>query len=375
MLVYKGKYNFAKIMVDEIDEETVKQIYNFLNHPAFKGTKIRIMPDTHAGAGAVIGYTATMNEYVIPNVVGVDIGCGIEAYNVGQNPIDFQRLDDFIRENIPSGFSINEKEPYIEASLKEKIIKTAEKIQSDKLERFLNSIGTLGGGNHFIEVDRDPEGNFWLVIHSGSRNFGLQVANYHQNKAKELMKKMFIGQAYKNLEFLPIENGGKEYLEDMVIAQEYARENRKIMAETLLSGFFDQTGIHCENIKTVHNYINFEDRIVRKGAISAHVGERLLIPLNMRDGTIVATGKGNPDWNFSAPHGAGRLFSRKKAKVEFTEEQFKNEMQDVWSSCVGSKTLDEAPMAYKNKEIIISAISATATLDFIMKPVYNFKGI
>lgn len=360
-------------MVNDIDPETVKQIYSFLNHPAFQKIKIVIMPDCHAGSGAVIGYTAQMNEYVIPNVVGVDIGCGIDAYNIGNLDVDFKKLDDFIRENIPSGFKIHVTRPKIAQDLHDKILMVANKIETENFDRFINSCGSLGGGNHFIELDRDPSGNLWFVLHSGSRNFGLQIAKYHQNKAKDLMKEMFIGQAYKDLEFLPLTRGGNDYLEDMKIAQEYAVENRRLMAEKVLNDFFHKD-LQCENIKCVHNYINFNDNIVRKGAISAHVGERVLIPLNMRDGTIVATGHGNSAWNFSAPHGAGRLMSRTAAKAMFSENEFKKEMVDVWSSCVGKSTLDEAPMAYKDKKTILSSISETVTVDFLMKPVYNFKG-
>jgi RNA-splicing ligase RtcB len=231
-----------------------------------------------------------------------------------------------------------------------------------------------GGGNHFIELNLDPDGNTWLVVHSGSRKFGLDIATYHQQRAKALMKEMFIGDAYRQLEFLPIDKGGQEYLADMSIAQDYARINRWYMARLMGEDYFGIDLRDTERIMTTHNYINFQDNIVRKGAISAHKGESVVIPLNMRDGSIVATGKGNSKWNFSAPHGAGRILSRKKAKAQLSVEKFEEEMEGVWTSCINKDTLDESPMAYKDKQIILDIIDETASVEFIMKPIYNFKG-
>jgi RNA-splicing ligase RtcB len=377
MLTYTGKHNSANVMIDDIDETTVTQIYSFLNHPAFGNTYIAIMPDCHAGAGAVIGYTAKMNSYVIPNVVGVDIGCGIEAFNLGQIEVDFAKLDVFIRENIPSGFHIRDNEIQIDGVLRNNIQKVCICCgMKANIDRVLRSIGTLGGGNHFIELDKDAKNNLWLIVHSGSRKFGLDTAVSHQQRAKELMIEMFLGaSAYKDLEFLPIDKGGQQYLDDMKVAQEYAAVNRYHMARIIIEEFFKQEYSKLESVKSVHNYINFSDNILRKGAISAHEGERVIIPLNMRDGTIIGTGKGSAKWNMSAPHGAGRIYSRSRAKRELQLDEFQKEMVGVWSSCVSKDTLDESPMAYKDKQKIIDAIGESVTIDFIMKPVYNFKAV
>lgn len=373
MLYYKAKYNGAKVFIDSLDEETVKQIYAFLNHPAFANSKIRIMPDTHAGKGSVIGFTMTMNEYVIPNVVGVDIGCGMLMHKLDTKEIDFAKLDEFIKKNIPSGFSIhNQKGKEKNKKQTGECFREGIELLSIKIGQTVDpiaSLGTLGGGNHFIEIDRH-EDNYYLIIHTGSRNFGLSVCAYHQKKAKGLMNKMFIGDAYKEREFLPMEEGGKEYLIDMRAAQEYAILNRRLILECILHDFFHQDTI--DKRECIHNYIG-SDNIIRKGAISAYEGEKVIIPLNMRDGVIVGTGKGNADWNFSAPHGAGRILSRKKAKSELTVEGFKESMEGIYTSCVNKDTLDESPMAYKDSDMIIEAIKDTVDIDFIMAPVYNFK--
>ncbi len=374
MLTYRGKYNSAHVMTDDVEETMVQQIYGFLNHPAFADTYIAIMPDCHAGAGAVIGYTAKMNNYVIPNVCGVDIGCGVDVYNLGPQQIDFELFDKFIRENIPSGFSVRGKPLEAPRQLYAQIEKICKKIEKADEHRAKASLGTLGGGNHFIELNLDPDGNTWLAIHSGSRKFGLDIAIHHQQRAKALMKEMFVGDAYKTLEFLPINKGGQEYLDDMQVAQDYARISRGYMARILCEDYFGMDARNVEQVKSVHNYINFSDKIVRKGAISAHEGERVIIPLNMRDGSIIAKGKGNKQWNYSAPHGAGRIMSRKKAKAQLTVEEFEEEMEGIWTSCINKNTLDEAPMAYKDKQVILDVIEETADIEFIMKPIYNFKG-
>jgi len=386
MLTYRGKYNSANVMIDDVEQETVSQIYSFLNHPAFAKTYIAIMPDCHAGAGAVIGFTAKMNEYVIPNVVGVDIGCGVLAINLGYPNIDFAKLDTFIKENIPSGFSIRSyrqrlvtaiqseyqyPEDYVE-DFKGEMYDLIEKTEQD-VSKVFGSIGTLGGGNHFIEIDLDNSyGTNWLLIHTGSRNFGLRIANYYQNKAKDLLKKMFVAaDAYKGLEYLPLGMGAESYLDAMKVAQRYASMNRYAIADILLRGFFKLPGI--ERIETVHNYINFEDKIIRKGAVSAQKGERLVIPFNMRDGVAVCTGKGNTKWNCSAPHGAGRILSRKKAKETLSIDEFTSEMEGIYTTTATQDTIDESPMAYKDMNTIVEAIGETVEIEFIMRPVYNFK--
>ncbi len=381
MQTFRGKYNSANVMIDELDQETISQIYSFLNHPAFAHTYIAIMPDCHAGAGAVIGFTAKMNEYVIPNVVGVDIGCGVLAYPLKVESIDFKALDKYIKQNVPSGFNIRSTDEKMVTGKKPKdyigksdqdILDLAGKTGQDQ-SKVIGSIGTLGGGNHFIEIDKTDEGQYWLLIHSGSRNFGLRVANHYQGKAKELLKTMFVGaDAYKNLEYLPVGFGAEEYLEAMNLAQLYAKMNRGVMAEVILK-FFDQSAWDTNAIESVHNYINFEDKIVRKGAVSAHLGERLLIPFNMRDGVAVCVGKGNTKWNESAPHGAGRILSRRKAKETLSMDEFKSEMEGIYTTTATQETIDESPMAYKDKETIVQAIGETVDIEFMMKPVYNFK--
>lgn len=373
MFSIRGKYNKAIIMAEGLDETTMRQLYSILNHPAFGNSHIAIMSDAHAGSGAVIGFTQTINGYVVPHVVGVDIGCGVEAFNLGQVTIDFESLDEFVRENIPSGFHVRGEPVPIPKQLEENIERICAKIDKADEVRAWASVGTLGGGNHFIEVDQAPDDTAWLVIHSGSRKFGLDIANYHQNKAKDLMKQMFIGDAYKKLEFLPMDNGGQEYLEDMEVAQKYAELNRRTMARLLVEDYFGLDMTETERIKSVHNYIDLQDKIIRKGAIAAHKDEKVVIPLNMRDGTIVGTGLGSEKWNYSAPHGAGRVMSRRRAKEDCSLKEFQEVMGDVWSSCICEKTLDESPMAYKNMELITSTVEETVEIDFIMKPIYNFK--
>jgi len=374
MRTINGKHNFAHVMIDDLEESTVEQIESFLNCPVFKGSQIRIMADCHAGAGAVIGFTATTGEHVIPNVVGVDLSCGVESYCLGKIDIDFPSLDAFIRENIPSGFSVREKPSEEILSHKETIDLVGlvcDKTNQD-FDRVKRSLGTLGGGNHAIEVGKDEDGVSWLMIHTGSRNFGLKIANYHQKKAKELMK-TFMVDSIKDLEFLPMEYGGKEYLTDTLIAQRYAELNRHVIAKTIIEGFFRIDLDTVEAIKTIHNYIDQRYDMIRKGAISARKGERVVIPLNMRDGFLIGVGKGSKKWNNSAPHGAGRVMGRKEAHRRLKLEDFQDTMKGVWSSCISEKTLDEAPMVYKDAAMIIAAIGETVEVTSQVKPVYNFK--
>jgi len=386
VLNYRGKYNSANVMLsDAPDETTVKQIYGFLNHPAFKGGYIAIMPDCHAVKGSCIGFTMTLNDYIIPAVVGVDIGCGVLAVDLQTDDLDFEKLDKWIRENVPCGFSTHgdgeRNTRSLKRSRRENYVMLAAQT-NQPAGRALESLGTLGGGNHFIEVDRAPDGSYWLLVHSGSRNLGLKVAEYHQNEAKKLMKTMFHGDAYRGLEFLPRGHGFEAYLEDMTLAQEYAHVNRLMIASRVWAQFLGRhKGVDGEGllrlggegiVESVHNYIG-DDSVIRKGAISAHEGERVLIPLNMRDGVVVAVGKGSQKWNNSAPHGAGRVLSRTQAKKQLTVEDFKVAMEGIWTSSVGPSTLDEAPGAYKPAEVILDVIGETVDVEFTMKPVYNFK--
>jgi len=375
MITVSGKYNYAHIMLDEVEENVKEQIITFLDSPVFKKSKIRIMPDCHVGSGSCIGFTATLGEHIIPAIVGVDISCGVETYCLGNIEIDFQKFDQFIRENIPCGFNIR-KNPARELSnhhedLIREIYNVCDKTDQD-FNKVKLSLGTLGGGNHLEELNLDNKGNVWFTVHTGSRNFGLKIANFYQNKAKELMKKFFI-ETPRDLEFLPMEYGGEEYLKDMEVAQKYAELNRHIIAKEVVENFFSKRIEDVKSIKSVHNYIDLKNRIIRKGAISAYEGEEVVIPLNMRDGIILGTGKGNKEYNYSAPHGAGRVLGRNQAKKELDIKDFENSMKGIWSSCISEKTLDESPMVYKNKDLIIFSISEVVDIIDIAKPIYNFK--
>ncbi len=373
MRILNGKYNHANVMIDDIDETTEAQIKSFLDHPVFAKTHIAIMPDCHAGAGAVIGFTARIKDYVIPNVVGVDIGCGITATNLGNIDIDLPAFNIFVREHIPSGTKHRDT-PH--ASMRDgwyyqdRTQKICERLSLDYRDVMCQA-GTLGGGNHFIELDKDGEGNIWLLIHTGSRNFGLKVATYWQKKAAHLTNKMCVD-VPTGLEFLPMEFGGHDYLSDMTVAQFFAACNRRTIGTILIKYLLPSCQQLATTIESVHNYID-PSMMIRKGAISAMAGESLVIPLNMRDGVIIGTGKGNSLWNNSAPHGAGRVMSRMQAKRELTMDSFTESMMGVYSSCISADTLDEAPAAYKAPGVIIGAIGDTVDIQAALKPVYNFK--
>ena len=400
-----GKYGNAIVYTDNVEESAASQIVSLLNQSAFEGSSVKIMPDVHAGAGCVIGYTARLTGRVVPNLIGVDIGCGVLAVKTDKTKINFEKLDRFIRQNIPFGFERNKRvDSMVPDSLRNTVVKVAQKIRL-KEEEQLKGIGSLGGGNHFIEIDEDQDGSQWVVIHSGSRNFGLQVAQYHQRKAakycesktnenksriNQLLGKMkqqtnnvvdFTnkieqaqedGSVYnvpKALSFLE-KDLKDEYLYDLSVAQSYAKLNREIMMHRIME-FLNAS--EMETILSVHNYINFDDKIVRKGAISAHKGQKIIIPLNMRDGIIIGIGKGNEQWNLSAPHGAGRILSRTRAKQILHLDEFQKTMKGIWTSCVGRDTLDESPMAYKPMEEIIAAVHETMDISDKIKPLYNFK--
>ena len=370
MLEYYGKYAGCKIFTDEVEETAISQVYNMLNSIVFDGCNIRIMPDIHAGAGTVIGFTSTITDKIIPNVIGVDIGCGVDAWKLANREIDFQMLDDFIRNNIPYGYNVHDTVLDFDAFLDDEHKYFKDEVEiicastKQKYHRVLKSLGSLGGGNHFIEIDKDQNGDYWLLIHSGSRNFGLQIATYYQKIAVANMGKC------NRLEYLE-DNYAEEYLRDMKVAQFYADLNRKLMGHLILNDYLEMPT--TEYVSSVHNYISFDDHIIRKGAISAHKDEKVVIPWNMKDGAIIGTGLGNEDWNCSAPHGAGRTMSRSKAKKEIKLEDFEQCMSNVWSSCISSGTLDEAPQAYKSYKKIQDALSETVRIDYQLKPVYNFK--
>ncbi len=367
-----GKYNNAHIFTEIIDGEAISQIYQLLNVPAFENSQIRIMPDVHFGSGAVVGFTMTLNEYVCPKVVGVDIGCGVSAYKVGKVDFSLPEFDDYLRTNIPAGREVNPFRKVVEVS--DELQKLIVKVGIKEYERIVKSIGTLGGGNHFIELAKDAENNVWLIIHSGSRYLGVLVCEYHTIKAREWLSKKFKGAgAYHRFEFMPIKDEGAEYIEDLKLTQQYASLNRQTMAQTLIEGFFATKLNKCEAIESVHNYIDFTDKVIRKGSISARKDKPVIIPLNMRDGSILAVGKGNSEWNLSAPHGAGRLLSRSDAKEVITIEEYRSAMNGIYSSCIDTSTIDESPMAYKPKDEIIDRIKDTVDIVSVIKPIYNYK--
>lgn len=387
----------VKIFTENIEPQALEQIYTLVKQPAFSECKIRIMPDVHAGAGCVIGFTADLGDKVIPNIVGVDIGCGMLTVELGKIDIDYEKLDEVIRKRVPSGMAVRER-PACNFPLKALLCYTHLK----NVERISNSIGTLGGGNHFIEIDADQDGNKYLVIHTGSRNLGKQVAEYYQNLAIDNLqgrgarkveidkliaeykaagrqseipagiakiKKSFGGSIPKELCYL--EGKDREaYLHDMRICQEFAAMNRAAISGAIVYAM----GWSAEDtFETVHNYIDHESNIVRKGAISAKKGERVLIPMNMRDGCIIGIGKGNEDWNRSAPHGAGQTMSRKKAKETVSMEEYAESMDGIYTTSVSVDTIDESPMAYKPMEEILENIRDTVEIVRVIKPVYNFK--
>ncbi|MBC1726330.1 RtcB family protein [Listeria seeligeri] len=392
MLTLKGKYNEAKVFTDNLDESTIGQIITICNQEFAKESKIRIMPDTHRGHGCVIGTTMTIQDKIVPNLVGVDIGCGLHVVKLkpGKLKMNFEKLDKVIRERIPSGHRTHDKA--IAVFDLENVIAPIHRGWASR------SMGTLGGGNHFIEVNQGADG-IYLVIHSGSRILGKEIAEYHQEvayqKLSQLRKdfKISATDAKKrgNLEDETWWNEAREliklpydlsyvtqtdldnYLADMEIAQRFAAYNRSVMAETILKAMkWDKAVV--SSFDCVHNYIDLENKMLRKGATSAQLGEQIIVPLNMRDGSILATGKGNVDWNYSAPHGAGRILSRSKAKAQISLESYQASMKNIWTTSVSKKTLDEAPKAYKSAKQLLTDVEDTMEIQEIIKPLYNFKG-
>ncbi len=397
MIELKGKYNEAKVFTDVVDEVSISQVLLLLNQEFASGSRIRLMPDIHAGAGCTIGTTMTVTDKVVPNLVGVDIGCGMETVLVKEKHMELQKLDKLIYEKIPSGFNIREKTHryFDEVNLED--LYCYKHINPDRAEK---SLGTLGGGNHFIEANKDEEGKLYLVVHSGSRHLGLEVANYYQEEGyqalngaskqdietviaelKEHGREREIQKSIAELKNVKRTNIPKQlayvegdlfkqYIHDMKIVQEYAMLNRKAMMDEIVKGM----KLHIvEQFTTIHNYIDTDSMVLRKGAVSARKGEKLLIPINMRDGSLICIGKGNEDWNQSAPHGAGRLMSRAAAKESFTVSEFKNQMSGIYTTSVNKDTLDECPMAYKGIKDIVDNIGDTAEIQKIIKPIYNFK--
>ena len=397
MLEIKGKINTAICYASVIEEEAIEQIRRMCDYEFTAGSRIRIMPDVHAGKGCTIGTTMTITDKAVPNIVGVDIGCGMYRVSLGKADIDFERLDEAAH-FIPSGMNVWEgRQEHFDL---EQLRCYRDLKDTKRLER---SLGTLGGGNHFIEIDESADGEKYLVIHSGSRNLGKQVAELYQKLAvdlskgkeeyfkkrdeiirtyKEQGKRKEIQAALKKIAWEQKESlipedlcflyGSylEDYLHDVEVCQRFARRNREKMAEILL----ERTGIAAgEAFHTIHNYIDTEEMILRKGAIAAHAGEKILIPINMRDGSVLAVGKGNAEWNYSAPHGAGRIMSRKAAKDKLSLEEYRETMKGIYTTSVNEATLDEAPMAYKSLDDIIDVIRDSVDIIDVMKPVYNFK--
>ncbi|MBQ1926519.1 MAG: RtcB family protein [Proteobacteria bacterium] len=397
MKTIQGKFNSAVIFTDVVDESSLAQVQLLCDQAFTEGAHIRMMPDIHAGAGCTIGTTMTITDKIVPNLVGVDIGCGMYAIELEQTQMDYAKLDETIRAHVPFGREVRpEKHEFAnEIDLTEL---RCYRMVNDR--RAIRSIGTLGGGNHFIEIDRDENGKLWLVIHSGSRYLGLQVANTYQEiawqalnhthirdlralidemkangerkkieKVIKKIRKQVITDIPKDLAYLENEDF-EDYLHDMEIVQKYAVLNRQAMADVIIREMKLDV---ADAFTTIHNYIDIPNRILRKGAVSAKSGETLLIPVNMRDGSLICKGKGNDEWNQSAPHGAGRLFSRTQAKQTFTVDEFQKTMDGIYTTSVSADTLDECPMVYKRMEDIVDNIAPTVDVLQVIKPEYNFK--
>ncbi|WP_405307421.1 RtcB family protein [Methanobrevibacter sp.] len=367
MFELKGKYATAKIFSDDVDNVSISQVIQFLNQPIAEGQTIRMMPDIHAGSGCTIGTTMTITDKVVPNLVGSDIGCGMEVLYLDADEIDFERLDNIIRTKVPFGYNKRVVPHHFMKNFDLTELKCYFNLEAGSEGNF--ALGTLGGGNHFIEINRTQNNELIMVIHSGSRRIGADVCEYYQNEALKEFKRFHNMAESRDL----IHCEGKlfdDYIHDMEIMQDFAALNRQAIAETILSEYgMDYT----KKFTTIHNYIDTDKMILRKGAVSAEKGETLIIPINMRDGSIICKGKGNAEWNYSAPHGAGRLYSRSKAKEALSFEEFEREMEGIYSTSVKRNTIDESPMAYKPIDNILNNVEDTVKIVEIVKPVYNFK--
>lgn len=397
MITIQGQYNIAVCYTNELEGATLEQIRAVCDRPEFSGCKIRIMPDVHAGKGCTIGTTMTIQDKIVPGMVGVDIGCGMETVELAECEIDFAKLDALIREKIPFGREIRDIPHFLNSEIDLTQLRCADQVN---LDRAIHSIGSLGGGNHFIEVDQAGDGRLFLVVHSGSRHLGTEVADYYQNEGRRALWGGAKHQIQETIAKLKAEGRFREiqktitalkkeheldipkdlayvegklfddYIHDMKLTQQFAVLNRKAMVDVILEGM----GLTAVDIfTTIHNYIDTDAMILRKGSVSAKKGEKLLIPINMRDGSLICVGTGNEDWNCSAPHGAGRLMSRRAALNTLSMEEFQNEMKGIYTTCVVPDTLDESPMAYKSIEEIVSQIGPTAIIVERIRPVYNFK--
>ena len=396
MKTVEGKYTSAVVYSDTAEDSAVGQVKTLCDQPWVKGSKIRMMPDIHAGKGCTIGTTMTFTDKICPNIVGVDIACGLYVVQLKEKRVNLPELDNCIRKNIPAGYR----------QIRKKTHKFARDSRIDELIGYpgdymycQRSLGSVGSGNHFVELDKDDEGNLYLVIHSGSRNPGSNICKWYQDRAYKNLKRQYqkgidyiikhyheTGETdkieetikmYKEVVDEPIYELSyverellENYLHDMEILQHYADLNRKAIAEVIMS----EMNLHeVDSFTTIHNYVDIENKIIRKGAVSAQKGERLIIPMNMRDGSLICIGKGNSDWNNSAPHGAGRLMSRAEARQSFTVSAYKETMEGIFTTSVGSDTIDECPMVYKPMGEIVSQIHDTVEIVKVIKPVYNFR--
>lgn len=397
MVLVQGAYNTAVCYTPELEEAARQQIQAVCDRPEFAGCKIRIMPDVHAGKGCTIGTTMTIQDKIVPGMVGVDIGCGMETVALAEREIDFDRLDALIREEIPCGREIRDTPHDLNGEIDLTQLRCARQVN---LSRAMRSIGSLGGGNHFIEIDCAEDGRLYLVVHSGSRHLGTEVANFYQEEGRRALWGGAHYQIQEAVHRLKAEGRFQEiqttilalkkerelkipkdlayvegklfedYLHDMKLTQQFAMLNRKAIVEVIMRGM-GLTAV--ELFTTIHNYIDTDAMILRKGSVSAAAEEKLLIPINMRDGSLICVGKGNEAWNCSAPHGAGRLMSRRAALQALSMEQFQREMQGIYTTCVLPDTLDESPMAYKSMDEIVAQIQPTAEIVERIRPVYNFK--
>lgn len=362
MITVTNHYNSAIVYSERLDPGAEGLLHALCGSPVSEGSKIRIMPDVHPGKGCAVGTTMTVTDKVAPGLVGVDIGCGMEVFRVSGKRLELQKLDKLVRKKIPSGRRIRSTPHRFADQVDLKDLRCVRHVQQEKARC---SIGTLGGGNHFIEVDQGVDGSYWLVIHSGSRHLGLEVASWYQDEAfRQCPEGTPYELAWASGELL------EDCLHDMAIVQKFAALNRQAIAGEIVRGMKLDA---AEAFSTVHNYIDLERMILRKGAVSAQAGEKLIIPMNMRDGCLLCAGKGNADWNFSAPHGAGRLMSRAEVKQSFTLSQYKKAMQGIYTTSVNRETLDECPMAYKPMEAILSQIGPAVDVLERLTPIYNFK--
>ena len=409
MLELKGKYNDCKVYNDVVEPTAMSTIINLLNQPFVDGSKIRIMPDVHAGKSCVIGTTMTVHDKVCANIVGCDVGCGLLAIKLKEKRIDLPKFDSIVHKYVPCGGNVHEDSNASHTTLNVKELRCyGKKGALIREDLAYASVGTMGGSNHFIELDKDSDGNIWLVIHSGSRHLGIEVCNYYMKIAYEHLKDKYNGDSFKEKQeelIKKLKDEGKtseieseiikfkksyraenpkipyeyaylegkdfdDYIHDMKLVQSHASCNRAEMARVILK----YAKLHeVERFETVHNYIDTDNMILRKGSVSAQKGEKLIISMNMRDGSLICIGKGNEDWNYSAPHGAGRLMSRSAAKENISMSDYKESMKGIYTSCVNRSTIDESAFAYKKMDDILKYIADTVEVVDVIKPIYNFK--